>query len=110
MTVKDIAHLVGVCERNVVPGQNQRGAQNGLIELGQQIPADGIVRHPDADGLALGVHQAPGNLLGALVDEGIGPDDRFWRLAQALSALYPMGSAEKRWVDGVLSRKTGVGL
>jgi len=30
---------------------------------------------------------------------------RFRRLAQALSALYPKGTDEKRWVDGVLERK-----
>ena len=28
-------------------------------------------------------------------------------LAQSLSALYPMGTEEKRWVDGVLARKKG---
>jgi putative DNA methylase len=45
-----------------------------------------------------------------LVDEGIGNDERFWRLAQALSALYPQQSDEKRWVDGVLARKKGLGF
>ena len=30
-------------------------------------------------------------------------DNRFRRLAQALSSLYPLGSAEKRWVDGMLA-------
>ena len=45
-----------------------------------------------------------------LVDEGIGKDARFWKLAQALSALYPAGSDEKRWVDGVLARKKGLGF
>lgn len=45
-----------------------------------------------------------------LVEEGVGRDDRFWRLAQALSALYPSISNEKRWVDGVLSRKKGLGF
>ena len=45
-----------------------------------------------------------------LVDEGIGRDQRFWRLAQALSALYPAGTDEKRWVDGVLARKKGLGF
>jgi hypothetical protein len=44
-----------------------------------------------------------------LVDEGVGKDQRLWRLAQALSALYPSGSEEKRWVDGVLARKKGLG-
>jgi hypothetical protein len=45
-----------------------------------------------------------------LVEEGIGRDQRFWRLAQALSALYPAGTDEKRWVDGVLARKKGLGF
>jgi putative DNA methylase len=45
-----------------------------------------------------------------VVTEGIGRDGRFWRLAQALSALYPSGSDEKRWVDGVLARKKGLGF
>jgi hypothetical protein len=45
-----------------------------------------------------------------LVDEGIGKDARFWKLAQSLSALYPPGTDEKRWVDGVLARKKGLGL
>ncbi|MDD3890322.1 MAG: hypothetical protein PHR65_10465 [Syntrophomonadaceae bacterium] len=45
-----------------------------------------------------------------LVEDGIGQDQRFWKLAQALSALYPPASDEKRWVDGVLARKKGLGL
>ncbi len=45
-----------------------------------------------------------------LVEEGVGQDTRFWRLAQALSALYPSGTDEKRWVDGVLARKKGLGF
>jgi adenine-specific DNA methylase len=45
-----------------------------------------------------------------LVDEGVGSDPRFWRLAQALSALYPRPTQEKRWVDGVLSRKKSFGF
>lgn len=45
-----------------------------------------------------------------LVEDGVGRDERFWRLAQALSALYPPGTDEKRWVDGVLARKKGLGL
>jgi putative DNA methylase len=45
-----------------------------------------------------------------LVDEGAGRDNRFWRLAQALLALYPRNSEEKRWVDGVLARKKLLGL
>ena len=45
-----------------------------------------------------------------LVDDGAGRDAKFWRLAQALSALYPSKCEEKRWVDGVLARKKGLGL
>ena len=45
-----------------------------------------------------------------LVEDGIGNDQRYWKLAQALSALYPMGTDEKRWVDGVLARKKGLGF
>lgn len=45
-----------------------------------------------------------------LVDNGAGSDQRFWRLAQAFSALYPSSSDEKRWVDGVLARKKRLGF
>jgi hypothetical protein len=45
-----------------------------------------------------------------LVEAGFGNSPYFWRLAQALSALYPSGSDEKRWVDGLLARKKGLGL
>ena len=45
-----------------------------------------------------------------LVEEGVGQEARFWRLAQALSALYPAHTDEKRWVDGVLGRKKGLGF
>ena len=45
-----------------------------------------------------------------LVEEGAGKDARFWKLAQSLSALYPSGIDEKRWVDGVLARKKSLGL
>ncbi len=45
-----------------------------------------------------------------LVDDGVATDARFWKLAQSLSALYPKGTDEKRWVDGVLARKKGLGL
>lgn len=45
-----------------------------------------------------------------LVDESVGRDERFWRLAQVLSFLYPKLSDEKRWIDGVLARKKGLGF
>ena len=45
-----------------------------------------------------------------LVKEGVGRDTRYWKLAQSLSALYPTGTDEKRWVDGVVARKKGLGF
>ena len=45
-----------------------------------------------------------------IVDEGGGNDDRFWRLSQSLSALYPSHTDEKRWIDGVLARKKSFGF
>ena len=45
-----------------------------------------------------------------VVEDGAGTDARFWKLAQSLSALYPAGTDEKRWVDGVLARKKGLGF
>ena len=45
-----------------------------------------------------------------LVEEGVGHTGAFWKLAQSLSALYPGGTDEKRWVDGVLTRKRALGF
>jgi putative DNA methylase len=45
-----------------------------------------------------------------LVDDGAGSDERFWRLAQALVALYPKGTDERRWIEGVMGRKKGLGF
>lgn len=45
-----------------------------------------------------------------LVDDGVGANPHLWSLAQSLSALYPPQSEEKRWVDGVLARKKGLGF
>lgn len=45
-----------------------------------------------------------------LVEDGVGRDERFWRLAQAFAALYPKPSEERRWVEGVLARKKSLGF
>jgi hypothetical protein len=45
-----------------------------------------------------------------VVEDGVGRDGKFWRLAQALTALYPSSSEEKRWVEGVLARKKQFGF
>ncbi len=45
-----------------------------------------------------------------VLDDGVGKDPRFWNLTDSLSKLYPPSAAEKRWVDGVLARKKGLGF
>ena len=45
-----------------------------------------------------------------LVEDGVGKDARFWKLADNLNKLYPPGTDERRWVEGVLARKKGLGL
>jgi putative DNA methylase len=45
-----------------------------------------------------------------LVEDGVGKDARFWKLADNLVKLYPPGTDERRWVEGVLARKKGLGL
>jgi len=45
-----------------------------------------------------------------LVEDGVGKDDRFWKLADNLNKLYPPGTEERRWVEGVLARKKGLGV
>jgi adenine-specific DNA methylase len=45
-----------------------------------------------------------------LVEDGIGNDTKYWKLSQALSALYPVSSEEKRWIDGVLAKKKSFGF
>lgn len=47
--------------------------------------------------------------LARFLAEGPGSEAPFWSLAQSLSALYPSGTDEKRWVDGVLARKKSFG-
>ena len=64
------------------------------------------------------VHQAmllfgagqPDALRRFLVEHDVGKESGFWRLAQSLAALYPPGCEEKRWVEGVLARKKGLGF
>lgn len=45
-----------------------------------------------------------------LVDDGAGKDDRFWKLAQSLTALYPKDTDERRWVEAVQTYKKGLGF
>ena len=107
------------------PRQRKPDAQMSFLkqmaELGvaeEQGSAEELGAAPHGDTVLDRVHQAM--LLFAsgrsealrrfLVEEGVGQDARFWGLAQALSALYPPHTDEKRWVDGVLARKKGLGF
>jgi adenine-specific DNA methylase len=39
-----------------------------------------------------------------------GKNSKFWTLAQAFAALYPVGTDERRWVEAVMARKKTLGL
>lgn len=45
-----------------------------------------------------------------LVENGAGKDDRFWKLAQSLTALYPKDTDERRWVEAVQTYKKSLGF
>jgi putative DNA methylase len=123
----NIARLVPVAERRrrlfgavEGPGERphrRRSGQPSLFEEPAAEPETEAALAPGASTLDR-LHQAM--LLFAegrsealrrfLVDEGVGKDSRFWRLADALSRLYPANAPEKRWVDGLLARKKVLGL
>jgi adenine-specific DNA methylase len=45
-----------------------------------------------------------------LKEDGAGTDPRFWKLALALSSLYPRQSDERRWAEGIQSQKKSLGF
>jgi hypothetical protein len=116
-------HLFGKEEGKVTPARKKKLPQLDLFK---------VLEHADEGGTTFGetkverhgetvldrIHQsmilfAAGRseaLKRFIVEDGAGRDQRFWRLAQALSALYPSHTEEKRWVDGVLARKKGLGF
>jgi hypothetical protein len=94
---------------------------NGFWPLLQTALAQliGFAIHPTARTKVCPTHWWNVQLFGAqrgellkrfLVEDGVGKDARFWKLAQSLAALYPPGTDERRWVEGVLARKKGLGL
>ena len=115
-------HLFGRDTERTPAGRTKRQKQLTLfeeLEAAEQDVGWGDVGLPPAGETTLDrVHQAmvlfaAGRSEGFrrfLIEEGIGRDTRFWKLAQSLSALYPIGTEEKRWVDGVLARKKGLGF
>lgn len=128
----DIARLLPVSERagylfgqeTTQPQQKRKKKQSqpSLFQLQEKVKEGGTWEIPPVSKLGATVldrvHQSMLLFAGGrsealkrfLVEDGAGRDARFWKLAQALSALYPIGSDEKRWVDGVLARKKGLGL
>lgn len=115
--------LFGKDEGKVVVARKKKEPQMDLFKVLQQAEEGGttfgetkVERHGET--VLDRIHQsmilfAAGRgeaLKRFLVEDGVGRDQRFWRLAQALSALYPGHTEEKRWVDGVLARKKGLGF
>jgi adenine-specific DNA methylase len=122
----NIARLVPVAERRrrLFGTESQGGrprrrreGQPTLLEEAAPEPEPEVALAPGASTLDR-LHQAmllfadgqSAALRRFLVDEGVGKDDRFWRLADALSRLYPASAPEKRWVDGLLAKKKVLGL
>lgn len=116
-------HLFGKDETEAPEKRKKKQPQMALFETIEDIESDagkwGAKNVPKLGNTSLDrIHQsmilfAAGRseaLKRFLVEEGVGKDARFWRLAQALSALYPSDSDEKRWVDGVLARKKSLGF
>jgi adenine-specific DNA methylase len=116
-------HLFGAHEGKAATVRKKRRPQMDLFDAGQQVAetessfGKAKIEHVGATVLDQ-IHQsmilfAAGRgeaLKRFLIEDGAGQDQRFWRLAQALSALYPGHTEEKRWVDGVLARKKGLGF
>lgn len=124
----DEARLLSVAERSEYLFGKRTGTQRRAVPRKKQLALfDNIAALAEHDGWdelgapAVGkttldrIHQAmllfaagrAEALKSFLVDESVGNQPQFWKLAQALSALYPAGTSEKRWVDGVLARKKG---
>jgi putative DNA methylase len=130
----DKARLLSVSERskvllgknspNTVKSKEKQSKKNQQISL---FPESEVKTTPTYDALIIEnigqtvldrIHQsmllfATGRsdaLKTFLVDDGVGDDQRFWTLAQSLSALYPNSTNEKRWIDGVLAKKKGLGF
>jgi adenine-specific DNA methylase len=116
-------HLFGKVESHAPIRKPKRDPQMNLLASLQEVQEEtggwGEKNAPPAGSTVLDrVHQAMilfaanrGEAIKRfLVEDGVGKDHRFWKLAQSLSALYPKDSDEKRWVDGVLGRKKSLGF
>jgi len=78
---------------------------------GQGLPTPGATALDRLQQAILLFASGRGNTLTRFLDEeGVGRDLRMWRLALSLSALYPGSSDEKRWLDGLLAQRKGLGV
>jgi hypothetical protein len=91
----------------IVEGSEERGP---LMSKGVGVSVAGTVLDSVHKSMLLFATNRSEALRRFLVEDGIGRDQRFWKLAQSLSALYPKESDEKRWVDGMLAKKKGLGF
>lgn len=126
----DKARLLPVSERapyllgqEVLPIRKRKKDKTKQISLPlDDLKAEAVIAQVEAKSFPPGlttldrVHQAMllfgegrGEGLKSFLQE-IGQDQAFWSLAQALNSLYPVGSEERRWVEGVLARKKSMGL
>lgn len=115
-------HLFGSADAPPSPKRSSKRKQMTLFaELQQAAAAQGWddVGAPKAGATTLDrVHQAMllfvsgrgETLRRFLMQESVGQSPLFWKLARSLSALYPNGSEEKRWSEGVLAHRKGLGF
>ena len=117
------AHLFGKDEGKAMPVRKKKKPQMDLFR-GLQVAEEIATTFGETEISRVGdtvldrIHQSMILFAGGrsealrrfMVEDGAGTDQRFWRLAKALSALYAVNTDEKRWVDGVLARKKGLGL
>ncbi len=117
-------HLFGKDKKTDTKPGKRNQMQQSLFELLEEAERDVAESIIEMKGSPLGttildrLHQAM-ILFGAqqgewlnrfLMEDGVAKDPRFWKLAQALATLYPRGTDEHRWVDGVLAKKKGLRL
>lgn len=128
---KDKARLLPVSERasfllgrETVAPRGQKKDKMQQMTLSGEVAAKGTMESKaSGTGFAAGLtvldrlHQAmllfasgQGEALSAFLREYHGQDQSLWSLAQAMAALYPQGSEERRWVEGVLARKKSLGI
>jgi putative DNA methylase len=88
------------------PAETEKGGPAGELSL----PAPGSTVLDRLHQAMLLFSNGRSDALKRFIQEDIGQDQGLWSLAQSLSALYPAGSEERRWVEGVLTRKKSLGI